>query len=574
MKRTIILGITVLIAVFLLLPLNVKLVLAQNNNYTIQSVDYLVQVLYSGNVVVKETITLSGQATSFVMGFPYRYSSYLLQGFALDQTGTLPMNRDVQLGNRSGFYGVEVTFPQGSPQVFTVIFIFSNALLTANSVAYSLDFPAYPSFTADAALCRVNLILPTDASSVSIAKPDGDVNGTTFVKENLLAYTNAPATATFTVTAGEIQQMDINSYNRVITVYPAGDIRVSDTYHITNDAPQVMTTLQLDLPSSASNVAATDEFSRTLTPTVLPATDSVTSATFSLISSVNVGQPTTITLTYSLPSAPAQATRFTFDLDLFPVANYYVDTASVQVVPPEGAHFVEPQLSSLDPSLSVTRALFQENLQTAKTGISYVDSTAPFTTNLQVAYDYNPLWLSFRPTLGVWTLAIVGSILIAVWRRPKAPTSKRAAVPRLSAGLSPDNVRAFSEAYEERRNITHELRLLQARVQKGKIPRNYFKSQRKNLETRLDALTKNINQLKDTFRHAGGKYSDLIRQLDSAENELAKARSKVRDAETRHRTGEMPIDEYKKALSDYQQQREKLDQQINGILLRLREEIH
>jgi len=335
-----------------------------------------------------------------------------------------------------------------------------------------------------------------------------------------------------------------------------------------------MTTLQLDLPSSASDVAATDEFSRTLTVTVLPGTDSVTSATFSLISSVNVGQPTAITLTYSLPSAPAQGTRFTFDLDLFPVANYYVDSASVQVVPPEGAHFVEPQLSSLDPSLSVTRALFQENLQTAKTGISYVDGTAPFTTNLQVAYDYNPLWLSFRPTLGVWTLAIVGSILIAVWRRPKAPTSKRAAVPRLSAGLSPDNVRAFSEAYEERRNITHELRLLQARAQKGKIPRNYFKSQRKNLETRLDALTKNINQLKDTFRHAGGKYSDLIRQLDSAENELAKARSKVRDAETRHRTGEMPIDEYKKALSDYQQQREKLDQQINGILLRLREEIH
>jgi chromosome segregation ATPase len=117
------------------------------------------------------------------------------------------------------------------------------------------------------------------------------------------------------------------------------------------------------------------------------------------------------------------------------------------------------------------------------------------------------------------------------------------------------------------------LRLLHARATKGKIPRNYYKSQRKTLETRVNALSKNINQLKGTFRNAGGIYGDLMRQLDAAENELAKARAKVRDAETRHRTGEIPIEEYKKALTDYQQKKEKIELQINGILLRLREEI-
>jgi chromosome segregation ATPase len=139
--------------------------------------------------------------------------------------------------------------------------------------------------------------------------------------------------------------------------------------------------------------------------------------------------------------------------------------------------------------------------------------------------------------------------------------------------LSPDNVRAFTEAYEERKSITHELRVLHARAQKGKIPRNYYKSQRKTLEKRLDALSKNINQLKDTFRHVGGNYGQLIRQLDAAENDLNKARTNVRAAETRHRTGELPIEEYKKALADYQRQKEKIELQINGILLRLREEL-
>jgi chromosome segregation ATPase len=191
-----------------------------------------------------------------------------------------------------------------------------------------------------------------------------------------------------------------------------------------------------------------------------------------------------------------------------------------------------------------------------------------------VAYDYNVLWLSFRPTFWVWGLFIAGSIIYAIWRRPKGASAKKTAVPRLSAGLSPDNVRAFTEAYEERRNITHEMRVLHARVQKGKIPRNYYKSQRKNLETRLAALSKNINQLKGTFRAAGGSYADLVRQLDSGESELEKARATVRTAEARHKTGEMPIEEYKKALADYEQKREKIDLQINGILLRLREEIH
>ncbi len=223
--------------------------------------------------------------------------------------------------------------------------------------------------------------------------------------------------------------------------------------------------------------------------------------------------------------------------------------------------------------MSITRQLFQENLQISRQAVSSIDNLVGTENILQISYDYNILWLSFRPTFWVWGLFIAGSIIYTIWRRPKIGATRKTAVPRLSAGLSPDNVRAFTETYEERRNITHEIRLLHARVQKGKIPRNYYKSQRKTLETRLAALTKNINQLKGTFRAAGGKYADLIRQLDTAENELDKARTTVRTAEARHRTGEMPIEEYKKALTDYQQKKEKIELQIDGILLRLREEI-
>jgi len=575
MRRTlIIMGAMLLVTAFLLSSLNVKPVFAQNSNYSIQNVDYQVQLLSSAHVIVRETITLSGQTGgTFLLGFPYKYGNHILKGVAYDPNGVLPINLGVQLGNRSGFYGAEITLPTASSEVFTVIFVLSNDLLTAGTSGYGLDFPAYPSFTQEAVRCSVTLNLPAGATSVTVSKPDGNVNATTFAKENLPAFTNAPAIVTFNANTGEIQQIDLVSLNRVITADPTGAMAAADTFRITNRSPQSISSVHLNIPSSAANVAAKDEAGRTLQITVTSASG-LSGVDVTMQASINVGQSGSITIQYNLPNAPVeQTTGFTFNLDLFPVADYYVDDAAVVIVLPEGAHFAAPTLATLEPSVSITRELFQETLQVSRQGVSSVDNLIQNETSLQIAYDYNLLWLSFRPTFWVWGLFIAGSIVFYIWRRPKG-ASKKTAVPRLSAGLSPDNLRAFTEAYEERRNITHEMRLLYARVQKGKIPRSYYKSQRKTLETRLAALSKNINQLKGTFRNAGGSYADLIRQLDAAENEIEKARASVRSAEARHRTGEMPIEEYKKALADYQQKKEKLDLQINGILLRLREEIH
>ena len=362
-----------------------------------------------------------------------------------------------------------------------------------------MDFPAYPASRKTWPNALSAFTLPSDPTSITITKPDGDVNATSYVKQNLAAFTNAPATASFTVATNTLQQIDMKNLNRVITADPTGEIGAVDTYRITNNSPNVVSSLHVDIPNNASNVVAKDENGRTLSVSTTTGNE-LSGVDIALQTYVSSGQSASITVQYNLPSTIPQSTQSTFDLDLFPVKNYYVDNASVQIVLPEGAHFTAPQLSTLDPSVSVTRSLFQESLQVNRQGVSDVDRIVPTETNLQVAYDYNLLWLSFRPTFWVWGLFVAGSIIYTIYRRPKAPTSKKTAVPRLSAGLSPDNVRAFTDAYEERRNITHEIRLLHARAQKGKIPRSYYKSQRKTLETRLAALSKNINQLKGTFR--------------------------------------------------------------------------
>src|SRR5208283_3936081 len=140
-----------MIAVFLLivsLPIALpsRGAFAQTTGYSITQVDHQVTVMYSGQVVIQDTIHVSGQVTDgFLIGMPFTYSSYILKAVAYDSNNVYQVNLGVQLGSKSGFYGAEVNFNGASPSVFTVAFVLSNGLLTQQDANdYTLAFPAYP----------------------------------------------------------------------------------------------------------------------------------------------------------------------------------------------------------------------------------------------------------------------------------------------------------------------------------------------------------------------------------------------------------------------------------------------
>ena len=566
------------LAIFLPFSLNIRTASAQDAGYSIQNVDHQIEVMYSGHVVIRDTIHVTGQLTGgFLIGFPYKYGSRVLKGVAYDANNILPMSLGVPFAGQSGFYGANISFPQGSPQVFTVIFILSNDLVSQD-LSYNVvnvDFPAYPSLAKEAANCNVTLVLPDFATGVSVTKGDGAVDATNFVKENLAAFTYSPASASFSLPGGILQKVDIKNLDRVITISPVGDTVASDSYRIVNNSTGSLGSFSVYLPLDASNIVGRDEFGRTLTVELLGTGSKMQLFNVTFISPLNSGESTLLAVKYTLPSvSPEQSTRFALNLDLFPYFHYYVDKASVTIIPPEGARFLTPQLSSIDPFSSLNREIFQETLSINREGVSYIDYAVPSEDVLQVTYDYNPLWLSFRPTLWMWTLTVVGCIILAVWRRPKTSAPARIVAQKTSAGLSPDHVRAFTEAYEEKNRLTSELKSLEARAQKGKIPRRRYKVQRRTLEVRFDALSKNIAGLKGILRSAGGVYADLIRQLDIAETEFDEVETNISTIEARHNRGELSLEAYKKLLADYQRRKEKTETTINGILLRLREEIH
>jgi hypothetical protein len=556
-----------------------KIASAQDSGYTIENIDHQIEVMYSGQVVIRDTVTVNGQISDgFLIGFPYTYGSQILEGTAFSSEEILPLSLGVPLGEVSGFYGAEVTFPTASPKTFTVVFVMSNALLTSYSQGYYLDFPAYPSLALNTALCSVKIALPEEASILSVKKDDGDINSGDFEKTNLPAFSYFPANATIEIPQGYIRQLDIATLNRMTTLGKAGQIAVSDSYRITNNSTELVASLKLDLPIDASNIVSKDELGAPF-PTATLSTDDSTDTTainITLTRPLRSGQSVSLRVEYNLPSAEIEQTHFTLNLEIYPYFSYYIRKATITVVPPEGARILAPSLSSIAPYSTIDRQLFQETLRFDRDGLSYIDHELQTEKVTQVAYEYNSIWASLRPAIWVWGLAAVGSVVLVFVRRPKASKTAKPSkiqVPKITGGrVSSDQVKTFVDAYEEKARISSELTVLSQRAQKGKMPRRQYKVQKKALQLRSASLSKTITDLKPTFTAAGGNYADLMKQLEVAETEINTAETNLRVAEARHKTGELSIEEYKKSISDLQKRKEKAESKISGILLRLREE--
>jgi len=570
---------------------------AQGTGYSIDKVDHSIEVMYSGQVVVRDTIHVSGHVTDgFMIGLPSLYSADVLKVVAYDSSNLYSVNVGVQLGDQSGFYGAQVSFNGNSPSVFTVAFVLSNSLITdLTGGNYSLNFPAYPSLAQDVGTANVTLTLPATAGNLTITKNDGAINVTNYITQNLAAYTYSPAVATFQVSPGSLYLTTIDQLTRQISVDPAGKVSAIDSYHMTNNGILAITSFVFGLPNKATNIVVKDEFGRALaTSTASSDTNpDIFLANATLISILSNRQSTSFTINYNLPSATIQGSLFTLNnFKLFSYFSYFVEQATITFTPPEGATIVNPQLSSLDSSSTITRTTFQDSLTITRDGVSYVDYSSPESNTVQFSYDYNPVWVSFRPTFWGALLGAIGCVAAVFYTRrkpgekepPMTKKEKYAAKQRLitpaqqmeevtsvtSQAITSESLREFTDAYEEKKQLNTELKAMDARAQKGKIPRRQYKVQRRAIEIRLETLERNINKIKDALR-SSSSYADLVKQLDSAEEDLSDAEENIKKLETGQSTGEISIETYKKNIGEYQKRRDKDESTINGILLRLRE---
>jgi hypothetical protein len=557
------------IAAFVSISFSTKIVRAadaENAGYTIESVNHTIEVLYNGYIFVNDTVqinTTDQTPSNFLIGFPYVFRPFVLRCLAYNESSVFPVDLDAPLEDRVGFYGAKVNFPNGFPHVFTVLFVLSNDCIIHNATStYYLYFPAFPSLTKPTEVCNVSTILPTGAEYQG-----GAISTFNYSQENLPSFTSNASLVVFSLPNDEIQVVDVGSMEREIRLNEFGEIQVSDTYLITNKATVEVGSFEAILPRNASNLRAQDQFGRTLgLPELTDEEMNRYNVTFSL--PIKTDESTLFTVQYDLPKSlvvKEQANQFDLNISLFQDLNYYINQTSVKFVLPEGARILNLD-TLIGDNYNLGRNVFQETVSINRQGMFSLDGF-----NAVFSYEYNPLWLSFRPTLWIWALSIVGCLVAIVWKRPEAPAKVTA--PTSAVRLHPEYIRSFADAYEDKMKIVLDIESLETKVQKGRIPRRRYKVQRRTLETRLNTLSRDLAESKGKMRAAGGKYADLMRQLEIAETEINEVEANIKSIEVRQSRGEISIETYRKLLADYQRRREKTQTAITGILLRLREEI-
>lgn len=541
-----------------------------SSTYVIEWVNHEVDIMYNGYIFINDTIKISGTAPDgFLIGFPYQYGSLVMRCVAYNHanpTQKYSVSTNVPLENRIGFYGFKVDLPQQeTPQAFTVVFVLSNSLLkqnAQNTSLYTLEFPAYPSFTTTALVCNASVVLPNNTQYLN-----GTVDDLNYSKTSLPSFTYEPANVTFIMTGNDIQLLIVEELKREIRIGGVGEIEVSDNYYVKNPSAKEITSVNVILPPNASAITAEDEFGRKAgtSPTLVDAETNCYRV--SLVLPLESGRSTLFVVKYTLPRTvyikQNGSASLDFALLVFQNLNYYIEQTYVTLVLPEGAKITT---LSCNGDYSVSKGVFQEEVTVSKQGVFLLE-----TFTMEIVYQHNPLWLSFRPTLWVWVLATFGCVIVAVLKRPKAPAP--VAVPVVAVRFSPEVIKSFVNFYEEKRKISLEMSSLEVGLRRGRIPRRRYKVQRKTLETRLETLSRSLDDLKHKLRAAGGRYSDLMRQLEVAEAEISEVEANIRSIEVRHRRGELSLEAYRKLLGDYERRKGNAETRISGILMRLREEI-
>lgn len=577
MKRKVI-AFALFTAALLVFALNISYVISVKaediNSYEIEWVNHAVEVMNNGYIFINDTIKVNGTAPEgFLIGFPYQYGSHVLRCVAYNPANSSQryfVTSNVPLKNRIGFYSVKINLPvQETTQIFTVGFVLSNDLLTQyaqNTSLYTLDFPAYPSFATIALVCNASIVLPQNAQYVN-----GTVAAFNYSKKDLPAFTYEPANVTFALTGDKIQLLDIKELRREIKIDGVGEIHVSDSYYVKNQSPEEITYMDVVLPPNASAITAEDEFGRKASTPIL-VNAKTNRYRVSLVLPVESSGSAMFAVKYTLPRTvyikQNESDNLEFSFIAFQNLNYYVEKTYITFVLPEGAKMItlECEGDSVNSAYSMWREVFQEKVAVSRQGVFFLEN---FT--VKIVYQYNPLWLSFRPTLWVWVLATFICAVAVIVKRPKVPAP--IIVPTVAVKFSPEVIRSFVGSYEEKRKIILEIEALEAGVRKGRIPRRRYKVQKKTLETRLNTLTRNIDDLKQKLWAAGGRYADLMRQLEVAEAEINEVEADIRSIEMRHRRGELSLEAYRKLLGDYERRKGNAETKINGILVRLREEI-
>jgi len=572
----------------IMLPSNAR---ASSSTSIDVKVEHAVDIRESGLIIIKDTVTLTtlGNGVTlpedYVLGFPFAYRSNLAYTYAYvtsDPSSTLELDLNAAMG-RIGFYGVNVNL-HATVEKFTVVFVFSNSISFSVTqpeetqvVTYNASFPAYPSLPQLASEVHLKIITPTSLNytrssfeneGISFARATEDSRSVfSYIKSNLTEFSDQTAWF-YAYKTGTAQILDFDEVERRIEILGNEQVAVADSYRLVNRAGE-LGEIHLSLPPESYSVSVFDEFGAVPGSNVqTEQTDIHTDVAIAFSLPRSEGDEVYVLVHYMLPwknhVTAGNFSEFHVSFSLSENTDWVIRKLTVSVFLPEGASLRSS--SDSDGLISVHNTAFSSSLVFA-----YQNATPFHNLSFDLTYQRPIFWNSFRPAVWMGAFVFVVGALIGAWHVYRPPPT----LPLTTAVISvrPEDLKSFVTYYDEKRRLLKEAESLEVAARKGRMPRRQYKVRKMTTDSRLNSLSRDLAALRDKLRGAGARYAELMRQLEVAETELQGVEADISRTEVRYRRGEISAAAYHKLLEDSYRRRDRAQTTIDGVLLRLREEI-
>ncbi len=563
------------------LSTNIKVAYAQLPSSINVNMNHEVIVLDGGQVRINEKVKLSANQpvliSDFNLGIPYKYKFNIAQVVAYESNNPekkLTVDLDIALG--TGFYAVKTDFGKDvnldteNSYSFTIVFLFSNLItqkISDQQVLFYLDFPAFPSLAQEISWCNSTILLPSNADFSSSNHPFNETTTgvLTLVKEPLESFYAEPGTIIFQE-IGTFSLYEIKEMKREININEFEQLIITDSYHVTNTALEGLKTFNAALPANAFDVSAKDDLENTLAVTLENVgTKTETSITLTAIPIPNATIIIQVSSIVPWKTHVSQTGLNSFNLTskLFEPINSTLKKLTVTINLPEGAKF---QSTGPETIFDIEQtSIYQETATLTLNNVTSFENS-----DFSILYNHMVFWAAFRPTMWTGAIVLVIGAIAFLWQlqtRRAPPTPVTTVLP-----IRLEELKNYVKAYEEKRKIMQERESLEKQARKGKIQRRLYRVRNRTLESRLNVISRDLSILKDKIRVAGPQYTEMMRQIEVAENDLKGAEADINRAKVGYRRGELSAAAYRQSLEKAYKRRDRAQTNIDGVLIRLREQ--
>lgn len=196
-------------------------------------------------------------------------------------------------------------------------------------------------------------------------------------------------------------------------------------------------------------------------------------------------------------------------------------------------------------------------------GFSAYDPAARSFEPVIIEYDYVLFWVAFYPLLWVSIpLAISYGAMLLPKPRPLVP---KPAIPV-------EKIREFVHNYEEKLSFLTDEEELEDDFAHGKMKRHEYVRRIEEIRRRLAIVERNLAILKDKVKGLGGKYAEIVDEIEVMEVRLSTDKASLRQIEERFRAGQISKSAYSALTSDVLRRTKEGKKAIMEALIRLRRE--